>query len=85
MKAPDNIKAQLDRELLQKMEEIIRKIKIGHILSYEEKINYDPIMGKNNEVAEFVPTGYIVSFSFQDEVTGQTVKVSIDTDVGEKK
>ncbi len=76
---------ELKKERRQKLEEVVRLVKSDQITGYAEKIDFDPVMGKNNEVEKWVPLNYIVSFIFKDAATGKDVKVSIDTQIEGKK
>ncbi len=75
----------LRAELTQKLDEILKLVKNERVHGYEERINYEPVIGKHDEVTKYKPINYEVSFIFKDPATGQDVKVTIDTKIGEKK
>lgn len=73
----------LKKELTDKLEEVLRLVKSDSIRAYEERIQYEPIVGKDGVAVKHVPLNYVVSFTFKD-ATGQDVTVSIDTKIAEK-
>ena len=75
----------LRAELIEKLEEMLKLVKAERVNGYLERINYEPVIGKNDEVVKYKPLNYEVSFYFKDAATGQDVKVTIDTMIGEKK
>lgn len=68
---------------IQRLEAIVELAKKEQVTSCQERITYDPVIGKNNEVERYSPQDYITTFEFKDAATGFNVEVSIKTKVAQ--
>lgn len=68
-------------ELVAKLEEVLRRVKTGHVHVYKESIDYAPILNAHGETTSWTPLNYKVHFGFKDEVTNKGVQITIDTDI----